>query len=105
MTFFHKTSSTRFWIRLQRHASGHYEALLSGLTCQDVYDCLKEEFDGKHALAALVADLPGANPAAIDAKQTLPCRHQHAKQTHFALGNLVIDQRAGLNHAAADSYE
>ena len=56
MTFFHKTSSTRFWIRLQRHASGHFEALLSGLTCQDVYDCLKEEFDGKHLV---LFSLPG----------------------------------------------
>lgn len=48
MNFFHKTSSTRFWIRLRRLSSGHYEALLSGLTCQDVYDCLREEFEGKH---------------------------------------------------------
>lgn len=48
MNLFQKTSSTRFWIRLRRHPSGHYEALLSGLTCQDVYDCLKEEFEGKY---------------------------------------------------------
>ncbi len=46
--FLQKTTSSRFWIRLRRHAGGHYEALLSGLTCQDVYDCLKEEFEGRH---------------------------------------------------------
>jgi hypothetical protein len=47
MNFFRRTTSTRFWIRTRRHSSGHYEAVLSGLTCQDVYDCLREEFDGK----------------------------------------------------------
>ena len=57
MNFFHRTTSTRFWIRLRRHTSGHYEAVLSGLTCQDVFECLREEFEGRHLV--LFAAQPG----------------------------------------------
>jgi hypothetical protein len=42
---------------LERHPSGHCEAVLSGLTCADVFDGLKEEFEGRHLV--LFATLPG----------------------------------------------